>query len=177
MEQFHASSANDQVAGDSILAFINAMGAFRARALKVLEAHGIPEPQPGAWYPLQSYLDALREIHGTGGAAMIAAIGRKLVEGHRFPREIDSVWTALATLDRDYHARHRGDDVGSFQLEQTGPSSARMLVRNPYPCELDRSLIEALAIRFRPPGALLRVEHPGTCRNEGAEVCTLQLRW
>lgn len=177
MQLFHASSEQDQVAGESVLAFINAMGAFRSRALQVLKAHGLPEPRPGAWYSWQGYLDALREIYETRGPAMMAVTGRKLVEGNRFPAEVDGVKTALAALDLDYHARHRGREVGSFRMEETGPTSARVTVDNPYPCELDRSVIEALATRFRPRGSVVRVQHTAGCRREGEPCCVLELRW
>jgi hypothetical protein len=177
MQLFRASSPQDEVAGDSILAFTNAMGAFRSRALQVLQAHGLPDPAAGTWYPLQSYLDALREIYQTRGPAMISVTGRKLVEGHRFTEAFDGIAAALSSLDRDYHARHRGADVGSYQVSETGPDEVTVIVRNPYPCEIDRAVVEALATRFRPRGSVVRVEHDGPCRHDGASACTLRVRW
>jgi hypothetical protein len=177
MPLFQAGSPDDRIAGDSILAFINAMGAFRGRALQVLAAHGIESPQSGVWYEWQGYLDALREIYETRGPAMISVTGRKLVEGHRFPAEVSTVQSALATLDRDYHARHRGTGVGSFEVRETSPRSMEVTVRNPYPCELDRSVVEALATRFRPRGSVVRLDHAGGCRREGAPECVLRVRW
>lgn len=179
MEQFRASSPQDRVAGDSILAVVEAMGAFRTRALKLLAEHGISDPRSGEWYPLQGYLDALRSIYDTRGAATVSVTGRKLVESNPFPPEIDSLEKALASLNTDYLKRHRGSDVGGFRLEPVGERSVRMVVRNPYPCELDRAVVEAICQRFRPAGRLPRVTHEdgAGCRKDGADACTLLVSW
>lgn len=179
MEQFRASSSQDQVAGDSILAVVEAMGAFRTRALKLLAEHGIAHPRAGEWYSLQGYLDALRSIYDTRGAATVSVTGRKLVEANPFPPEIDSLEKALASLNTDYRNRHRGNDVGGFRLEPVGERSVRVVVRNPYPCELDRAVVESICQRFRPAGGIPRVEHEAGagCRKEGVEACTLLVSW
>lgn len=179
MKQFLASSSRDEVAGDSILAVVEAMGAFRTRALKLLAEHGISEPRGGEWYPLQGYLNALRSIYDTRGAATVSVTGRKLVEAHPFPPEIDSLEKALTALDTDYRNRHRGSDIGGFRPESVGERSVRIVVRSPYPCELDRAVVEAICQRFRPAGGIPRVKHEEEveCRKEGAEACSLLVSW
>jgi hypothetical protein len=54
-----------------------------------------------------------------------------------------------------------------------------MVCDNPYPCEFDEGLLDALTERFRPPDAFfIRIEHePGTCRQRGDKSCTYNLAW
>lgn len=54
-----------------------------------------------------------------------------------------------------------------------------MVCENPYPCDMDLGLIEAIADRFRPPSVLrVRVEHsPGKCRKSGGKMCEYQIHW
>ena len=62
---------------------------------------------------------------------------------------------------------HRGGDVGSYDFQSTGPRSAKMVCRNPYPCELDRGIIEAMATRFKPDDSLgvsVRHDDSAPCR-------------
>jgi hypothetical protein len=54
-----------------------------------------------------------------------------------------------------------------------------VVCENPYPCEFDRGLVEAVAERARPPHSLrVRVEHaPGSCRQHGERACVYAVRW
>ena len=60
-----------------------------------------------------------------------------------------------------------------------GSSSGRMLCDNPYPCEFDEGLVDALTERHRPPDAFfIRVTHaPGDCRQRGGTSCTYNVAW
>ena len=177
---FQASSPSDRVSGASLLAAIDTLGVWRARGIKILEEHGIVDPQPTEWYPWQAYLDALRYIYEKVGPATVGEIGKKLVAGNAFPPTIDSIEAALSTLDHDYRLRHHGADIGSFRFERTGTREGAMTIRNPYPCELDRGVVTALAQRFRPPASpLTRVEHvdAARCRKQGAACCELRVSW
>jgi len=175
---FRASSPKDRILGASIEAYLSALGLSRRRGAQVLADEGIPSVESGKWYPWQAYLNAQRYIYEKVGPHTVGRIGRKLVEGASFPADIDGIHAALSTLDRDYHQRHRGQDVGSFRYERTGERSGRMTIRNPYPCELDRNVIEALCQRFRPADApVVHVRHQEGCRNQGASECVIQVHW
>lgn len=175
---FRASSPNDQILGASIQAFVEALGLSRRRGLIVLSEQGITEVDPATWYPWQAYLNAQRFIYERVGPHTVGRIGRKLVEGSTFPPTIDGIHAALSTLDGDYRLRHRGRDVGSFQYERTDDRAGRITIRNPYPCELDRNVVEALCQRFRPADALMvQVRHQEGCRNQAAEACVLEVGW
>ena len=175
---FQASSPSDQVSGASIQAYVHALGLSRRRGLQVLAEEGITEVDPDAWYSWQAYLNAQRAIYEGVGPHTVGRIGRTLVEEATFGPEVRTIHDALSTLDRDYRLRHRGRDVGGFTWEPAGERSGRITIRNPYPCELDRQVVEALCRRFRPADALtVYVRHEGPCRNQGAERCVLDLRW
>ena len=175
---FQASSPTDQVSGASIQAYVHTLGLSRRRGLQLLAEQGITAVDPESWYPWQAYLNAQRAIYEVVGPHTVGRIGRMLVEEASFTSEIDGIHAALSTLDRDYRLRHRGKDVGGFAYQPTGDRSGRMAIRNPYPCELDRQVVEALCRRFRPPESLtVYVKHEGGCRNDGAEECVLDLRW
>ena len=174
---FVASAPGDRVSGASILAFVKSFGYFQRKAVQVLASHGIEEPAADGWYPFQAYLDAQAEVYRTLGPNTLARVGRKLVEGADLPPTLNSVHDVLAGLDADYRARHRATDPGGFAYRKLDDGHCTVAVRNPYPCELDHAVIESLARRVQPEGAVVaRVRHlAGQCRKEGAEACLLEV--
>jgi hypothetical protein len=55
-----------------------------------------------------------------------------------------------------------------------------MVCTNPYPCEFDRGLIDATALRFLPSGVGdIRVTHEASdhCRKTGDDFCTYRVDW
>jgi hypothetical protein len=107
-------------------------------------------------------------------------VGRRLVQEATFPPALNSIHEALSTLDADYHTRHEGSDVGGFRYVRTGDRSCTVEVRSPYPCELDRNVVEELAQRFKPgdsPAVFVRPADEARCRKRGAEACLLAVRW
>lgn len=180
MQAFTASSPSDRVSGASVQAFVSALGFYGPRGLQILADNGISDPRPSEWYPLQSYLDAQRAVYEKVGPNTLARIGRKLVQEASFPPQLDSIHEALSTLDDDYHTRHQGPGVGGFRYERTGDRSCTVRVSNPYPCELDRNVVEELCRRFKPdgvPAVFVRHADGHSCRKDGAEACVLNVRW
>jgi hypothetical protein len=175
---FQASSPTDEISGASIQAYVHALGLSQRRGLQVLAEHGISNVSPDAWYSWQAYLNAQRAIYEDVGPNTVGRIGRMLVEESSFPPEIDTVHAALASLNDDYLLRHRGRDVGGFLYTPKDERSGRMIIRNPYPCQLDWQVVEALCRRFRPKNSLaVYLSHDGECRNDGAEQCEIDVRW
>lgn len=172
-------SPRDQVAGDSICAVLDAFRLFRRRAVQLLEEQGISEPKPGVWYPWQPYLNMLWDLYGRVGSAPVLMAGKRLVETNPFDEGTRTLIDALSTLDRDYRRRHRGTTIGAFVWTPTSAHSGIVSVTTPYPCELDRGVIEALCRRFRPDDSLtVRIEHPDhQCRKHGASACDFSVDW
>jgi hypothetical protein len=180
MQVFKASSPRDRVSGASVQAFVAALGFFGPRGVQILSENGIPDPQPTEWYPWQAYLDAQRTVYEKVGPNTLARVGRKLVQETTFPPALDSIHQALSTLDADYHTRHEGSDVGGFRYTRTGDRSCTVEVRNPYPCELDRNVVEELSQRFKPgdsPAVFVSHADEARCRKRGADACLLAVKW
>jgi hypothetical protein len=169
-----------EVAGNSVQALINAMEFLKLKARQVLSAHGIESLEPDKWYPISSVIDSFNDILKEVGPHTTRSIGRCVPKSAAFPPTINSFETALLSLDQAYRMNHRGTgDIGSYRYLPGAANSASMMCDNPYPCEFDQGIIEALYDRFPPKGSIrLRIEHgPGGCRAKGAHSCTYHLKW
>ena len=180
MAQFKAFASGVEVNGETVLSVVDGMGTFKASALRILAEHNIPNPQPGKWCPQQAWLDAFKEIAGKMGDTTLLAIGRKIPENAKWPPEIDALEKALASIDVAYHMNHRGGEIGYYQFEKTGDKSGKMICNNPYPCDFDRGIVDAVARKFKPQDvALVNVKHDDSqpCRKKGADSCTYLITW
>jgi hypothetical protein len=179
MPQFQAYSQQVMVNGQTVLSVISGMGAFRETAVQILQRNGIRNPAPTAWYPQQAWLNAFREIANTIGLNTLYQIGKSIPGSAKFPPGIDTVEKALASIDIAYHLNHRSGEIGHYSFEKTGPSKGTMTCKNPYPCEFDRGLIEAMASQFKLAGAIIRVQHDSAkpCRSKQGESCTYAISW
>ena len=54
-----------------------------------------------------------------------------------------------------------------------------MECRNPYPCDFDQGLIDAMVRRFAPAGSVPKVTHDASkpCRNKQGDSCTFLISW
>ena len=178
MAQFKSYSSGVTVNGETVLSVVNGMGSFRDTALDILARHGIKNPQSAQWYNQQAWLDAFQEINQKIGVNTLYKIGLSIPENAKFPPGINDVEKALGSIDVAYHMNHRGGEIGHYGFARLAPTQATMTCRNPYPCDFDRGLIEAVARRFKPAGAMPKVTHnPGQCRKTGAESCTYLVSW
>lgn len=194
MTQFVAMAPDVEVNGETVLAVVDGMGLFKKKAIDILQNHGIARPTPGRWYSQQLWLDSFREISDTIGPMTLFAIGNKIPRNARFPHDIDTIEKALRSIDIAYHMNHRvagktlfdpvtgktGEGIGHYDYEPTGPCKATMVCPNPYPCDFDRGIIDAMAQRFKPARCLfVNVKHDDAapCRKKGAESCTYYVEW
>jgi len=180
MAMFQAFEPGVEVIGRAVYTIVDAMGVTRGLALLILRQNGIDAPQPSEWYSQQDWLNAFRDLSAQLGSASLWKIGLKIPENAIFPQEIESLEGALRSIDVAYHMNHRGGEIGHYTVQEFGPHSAVMVCNNPYPCDFDRGIIEAMANRFRPdPAGRVRVVHDDTqpCRKEGGESCTYLLSW
>jgi hypothetical protein len=169
-----------EVYGKSLQALYNAMEFLKLKARQVLTSHGIESIEPEKWYPLQAILDSFNDILKQVGPHTTRSIGRSVPKNAVFPPAINSFESALLSLDQAYRMNHRGrGDIGSYRYQAGTGNNATMVCDNPYPCEFDQGIIEALYDRFQPKGSIrLRIEHgPGGCRLKGGRACTYLLKW
>lgn len=174
---------NVEVLGQSILAMIGGMELLKARAQRILAENGIAKLEPRAWYSMRNAIAAISSIEEKIGPVTMRAVGRKIPETARFPPELRTLEEALRSLDVAYQMNHRGQhagNIGGYRYETAAVGrGGRMVCDNPYPCNFDHGIIEALSERFRPKEAVwVRVEHgPQGCRQKGSSACTYQISW
>lgn len=180
MAQFKAKEPGVEVLGDAILSTVQAMGGFRETALRILRENGIENPERGQWYLQQDWLDAFKQIAETIGRNTLYLIGTKIPESAVFPPDLKTIHDALGSIDVAYHMNHRGGEIGTYTYKQTGERGGTFVCDNPYPCDFDRGIIEAMAKRFKPADALrVRVEQDESLptRTRGGESTTYHVSW
>ena len=194
MPQYVAIDDRVEVNSQTIAVILEGMPGFRSHALKILEENGIHCLEPGLWIPLRNWLNAFRAIGESIGQSTLFAIGKRVPSVADFPPAINSVQTALASIDVAYHMNHRlGEQllfvaetgellegIGHYLYQATGFRSATMVCENPYPCRFDEGIIQTLVDRYKPEDSLyVQVEHDADrpCRNLGGESCTFHVSW
>jgi hypothetical protein len=170
------------------------MGSFKETALRILADNGIDQPRPGQWYSQQAWLDSFQTISNRIGPATLFVIGQKIPENAQFPPSLDTIEKALPAIDVAYHMNHRlrgetlfnpgtgqmKEGIGHYTFTKTGPSRGEMVCDNPYPCEFDKGIIDAMVRRFKPSGSIVaEVIHDdrAPCRKKGADSCTYAISW
>lgn len=171
-----------QVAGRSILAIRAGMAGVKFIADKVLVKHGLGDVKPDGWYPVESQLATLDEIVAKVGPFTLRSIGKEVPTHLTFPPDINTIEKALASIEVAYRMNHRGGagaDLGRYVYKTLGERKGQLVCANPYPCDLDLGITEALADRFRPKQSLwVKVVHdPAGCRKTGSSSCTYTVEW
>lgn len=168
-----------EVSGHSVHAVVEAMKLGHERTRQFLAEYGISPLERTRWYPISAVLRMYHAILKEIGPGTMRAVGRKIPENAHFPADINSVESALRSVDTAYRMNHRGSgNIGGYHFMSTGPRSARMHCDNPYPCLLDEGLLEALSERFRPLESWVRIDHASpVCRQKGDSVCTYTISW
>lgn len=165
-----------EVNGRTVRSVVEGVGqfssAYKQRTLDILESHGLPEPEAGEWYPWQAYVDAFEELAETIGPKTVSMIGSKIPELVEWPPTIETVEDAMAAVDEQYKANHRGGDVGYYDFEVTGDGEGVMKCKNPYPSALDEGLLKAIAKKFSDESAFVRVEQVSD-----GEVAEFNISW
>jgi hypothetical protein len=180
MALYTASSPRVEVNGETVLSVVDGMGAFKNRALKILEDNGISGPKPGEWYAQQNWLNAFKEIAEKLGDKTLFSIGKSIPRNAQFPPDIDSIDKALGAIDVAYHMNHRNGDIGNYKFKLLKDSTGKFLCDNPYPCAFDQGIITAMAERFKPENSNgVNILHPpeAKCRHRGDPGCIYVVKW
>lgn len=175
-----ASLQGVEVVGQSILAIVNGMELAQSRALRILAENGITPLKADTWYPMPALLKSFQLVFEKIGPSTVRTIGRKIPDSAHFPPDIDTLEKGLRAIDVAYRMNHRGRGaIGGYRFESVDKRNAKMVCDNPYPCDLDLGLIEAIGDRFRPKDSLwVRIEHePKSCRRKGDGACTYSITW
>ncbi len=184
MKNFECHDKNAEVKGDIIQEFLKGFnGVAQKKAHQLLQTQGIDNPDAGAWYPLNSYLSALKEIHENLSDQVLYIAGKRLAEDTKLSGEMDHLEYFVKHLDEYYHANHRGD-VGHFSCkdlgEQNGFRRFEITSTTPYGCFFEKGLIEGFAEHFKKDVArdvILKSAEDQPCRTKGGDSCTYIVEW
>jgi hypothetical protein len=102
----------------------------------------IKELTEDKFVPVQSWLDALKEIQERLGAPAVRRVGARIIENADFPPHLGSVEAILDGLDAIYHLNHRGE-VGHYLTSRRG-SAIVVGCETPYPSAFEIGLIEGI---------------------------------
>ncbi len=179
MAQFKAFEPGVEVLGEIVCSFVDVMGAFKSLAEGILKDNGIENPTPGQWYPQQAWLDSFKTIAEQIGPNTLFLLARQIPLMAPIATEIDSIEKAMFGLDAGYRGAHRGGQVGHYIFVKTGERSGQMHTMNPYPCDFDRGILDALTRRFEPANPYLDIVHHDNapCKKLGADSCTYTITW
>lgn len=174
-----------EVLGEVIESFALAIpDDLRHFGLAALERCGIRDTAPGGYYRAQPFLDAMRNIAQRMGRNMMTRIGERIALRVNLPQEWHLLETALDGLDKGYHSKYRGGEIGHWQYHHQGRvgglTRGTMVSTNHYCCAFDRGVLEGFARRFRPEGitdVVVRHDEQQPCRRNGGNSCTYIITW
>jgi hypothetical protein len=192
MAQYVALNKQVEVNGSTVLSVV-AGSLDQEAGWKALAEEGIQEVKPEGWYNQQQWLNAFKRLEEKVGVSALYLIGLKIPESAQFPPQIQTLEQALSAIDVAYHMNHRLDGkplfdpatgvmtegIGHYSARIVGPRHIQVSCDNPYPCDFDRGIIEAMAKRFRPKEGVLAVIHEDKmgCRKKGNGTCVYNVRW
>jgi len=186
MAEFTSYEPNGvEVLGEVIESFVLAVpDDLRDFCHAALQTHGIRKTVPAEFYRAQPFLDAMKDIAQRMGRNMMTRIGERIALRVKLPPEWQDLADALEGLDRGYHSKYRGGEIGRWQYHHQGDvgglTRGTMVSTNHYCCAFDRGVLEGFARRFRPAGitdVVVRHDDSRPCRKDGANSCTYIITW
>ncbi|MDR2175329.1 MAG: hypothetical protein LBO82_05260 [Synergistaceae bacterium] len=197
--QFKAFEEGIEVNGQTVYAFVDGMGEFKALGEQYMSGVGIGRIKKGkwlfdrdGWYPQQAWLDAMATIAGEVGDGALYRIGCTIPSNAQFPSGIADMQSAIRAIDIAYHINHRKngkgclydaaagvlhEGIGHYGYEHVPTKNFILSVsHNPYPCAFDRGIISAMARKYD-IGTIVIHDDSRPCRKNGAETCTYLVSW
>ncbi|MBN1793213.1 hypothetical protein JW826_06025 [Candidatus Woesearchaeota archaeon] len=193
MALFKAYNPKVEVNGETVLSVVKGMGSMKAMGMKILDGNSIKDPKPGQWYPQQAWLDAFKYIAEKIGDSTLKSIGKAIPENAQWPPSVNSVESALASIDVAYHLNHRllgkplfdmktgkmSEGIGHYAFEKTSSKSAKVTCDNPYPDAFDQGIIESAGKKFAKDGemVIVKVDEKAGTRTQGKEKTIFVVTW
>jgi len=196
MEQQLVIDPTIEAAGGSIGAIVDAFQQYPSIVTKYLVQYGLIKDKQSqidrtGWYSLKKWLEVYHSIAKDVGGNSLYTIGKKVPEYVELPPHVTDIRSLFNTLNIAYHITHRKNGVVMFDpatgtmLDGIGnvtcdcaKDEQRLTLRfeNPYPCEFDRGLIHAFAMKFKPAARVVH-DNNAPCRKKGASSCTYVVTW
>lgn len=171
---------NVEVVGHNLLSFIQNANADNIEP--VLKKYGLAVIDPEKWYSLQQWLDVLGDLAGqSGGMFDLVAIGAAISQTAVMPPEVETMaFEQFLYLVNDvYQMQHRNGNAGEVKVEKVADKHMKIVVRVPYPDDLEYGTTYGFAHRFLPKGTTILVEYDSTLprREGGGESTTIHVTW
>lgn len=165
-----------EVIGQVILSITAALGDM---VNPILKEHQLSDVKEDNWYPLKQWLDVLDVISGGGFSLDAVAAGTKISETAVFPPTIDSVSSAIHSIDVAYHMNHRNGEIGHYLTEDISDQEIKVVAETPYPDYFNYGILYGLAKAFLEKGQSLTVRHDDTVANKknGGTSRTYYVKW
>lgn len=197
MEHQFAIDPGIEVAGASIGGMLDAFQQYPSIVTKYLVQFGLVSGKQTdidrtAWYPLNKWLETHQAIAKDVGLNSLYTVGKKVPEYVELPPEVKDIRSVFGTLNIAYHLTHRKNGVIMFDPAtgvmldgigmvtcEFGPNNEQKLTLKfeiPYPCEFNRGLIHAFALRFEPAARVVH-DNNAPCRKKGGASCTYHVSW
>ncbi|HVE82764.1 MAG TPA: hypothetical protein VND93_07940, partial [Myxococcales bacterium] len=137
------------VRGANVKATLDAFKQIPTLGKSFVSKYFLPEElREDTFVPVQSWLDALRDIRDEVGEPVLREVGRYIVENADFPPQFKTVKDVLLALDDIYHLNHRGE-VGHYHAKVQKDGSIVVRCETPYPAAFEHGLVEGISANPR----------------------------
>lgn len=147
-----------------------------------LDAHGLDEVDPDAWYPLQDVLNVMNDIEAAGNATgSFVAIGVKAAELSPLPPEMEAMgFEQFMLIYADvYQQRHRNGYPGELVIESIDSNHILIHFNVPYPDDVMYGLIFGYARRLMSARGFFTVyyDEDVPTREQGGDETLIHATW
>lgn len=140
-----------QFIGSTVLKSIESIPVFsQKRMFNIFKELGVPQIMPELWYPFQTLVDFYKELEKSFGPNTLFDMGKAIPEAAILPPDIDSIGTALGTINIAYNMNHKGY-VGFHDMVSHDKESKTIIMDNytPFPSDVHRGVYTGMARRFK----------------------------
>lgn len=143
---FVAPNDDAQSLGEPLISTLNALG---DSVKPIMKKHGLTDIQPDGYYPMQSYLNVLKEVleSDANASSQLVAIGRTAMLEATMPPEIDTLEKALGTLEPVYRIHHKVNQPG-WDVVPQNDGSIHLIDYTPMPPDLSYGVAYGLVERY-----------------------------
>jgi len=172
---------NTEILGVLLFAYIDNVQAEIIEP--IFRKHGMSDPDPEKWYPLQPVLDVMKEISTSPGAnTNLIAVGVKIAEYGLEPEDIvnQPLSVVLEHWNDHMHLGFRGGDIGTIITEKVHDKFYRVIQKNLVPDDMCYGLAYGFARSRLPLGTNFKVwyeDYNNRIDNGDAEETVICIEW
>lgn len=174
-----AGTPEAEVLGASMIAFTQNLAADMMQP--ILEKFNMTDIDPDGWYPHQVWMDILKTIEDTQGAAtqqIFVAFGKQVVQTAAMPPVIQSIPDALNALHAIHHANLRNiPETEGYAVEQIKPNHFIVYENTPNPSDAIYGFLWGMAARFKKPRELFVVRRIDNPKPDEIPGTAFEIKW